>query len=219
LENLQKSSVTKPVRRILDCESGDFTPQDQQSNQFWRINMTRLYTSAVAILTLVTLFSVDNTNQAVAQQSQNPYYFGMDIQLVRDSFGRPIVQVFSVTPNGPAHLAGLERGDQILNVNGQDFSQATDSFEAVRMMNYYVQLGGGSIAPASPVAPATSLFVDPGTSQPTAQMSVRDVRTGRTVYVTLYPKPNCTSPGYPDIAPAAASEFQTQNQPPRPWNR
>ncbi len=185
--------------------------------------MTRFHTSTLAILTLATLFSLSNGNQAVAQQSQNPYYFGMDIQLVRDSYGRSTLQVFSVTPNGPAQLAGLERGDQILSVNGQDFSQAVDSFEAVRMMNYYVQLGGGTIAPASPVAPATSVYVDPGVSRPTAQMSVRDVRTGNIVYVTVNPTPNYTSPGGPVVAPAAASGFQTQSQtprqPPRPWNR
>ena len=62
--------------------------------------MTRLRTSTLAILTLATLFSLAHENRAIAQQSQNPYYFGMNIQLVRDGFGRAVLQVASVTPGG-----------------------------------------------------------------------------------------------------------------------
>ena len=60
----------------------------------------------------------------IAQQSQNPYYFGMNVQLVRDGSGQSALQVVRVTPGGPAQFAGLEPGDHILTQNGQNFSPA-----------------------------------------------------------------------------------------------
>ncbi len=180
--------------------------------------MNRLSTTSLAIVTLAILFSFTQTDQLSAQQSQNPYYFGMHIRLVRDFDGRSVLQVTSVAPGGPARNAGLEPGDQILLTNGQGFAQARDSFEAVRMLNYFVDAGGDGVAPAAPGAAAATFFIDPGMCRPSAQMTVRDVNTGRLVHTTVYPTPNYTTPGGPDV-PAAASSQQQQNQNRRPWNR
>jgi hypothetical protein len=181
--------------------------------------MLRLSISTLVMAALATLFSVSIAEQAFAQQSQNPYFFGMNVRLVRDGFGRASLQITSVTPGGPAQAAGLEVGDQIRRLNGQDFSLAQDSFEAVRMMNYFVDAGGGDIAPAAPASAGAQVLVDPGFRQATAQMNVVDIRTGGNVCLTVYPRPNFTSPGGPDIAPAAAASRQQQVQAARPWNR
>lgn len=37
---------------------------------------------------------------------QNPFYFGMNVVLNRDRWGRTTLQVTSVTPGSPAQLAG-----------------------------------------------------------------------------------------------------------------
>lgn len=133
-------------------------------------------------------------------QSQNPYYFGMNLELIR-SWNGTTLRVVSVSPGSPAQRAGLEIGDEIRTVNGRGFSAANDSFQAVSMMNQFVNVGGP--APAAAAASAQAFFISPPPMpQPIAQMVVRNVRNGQDVYVTVNPT---RIGGYPGPAPAAAA--------------
>ena len=132
-------------------------------------------------------------------QSQNPYYFGMNLELIR-SWNGTTLRVVSVSPGSPAQRAGLEIGDEIRTVNGRGFSAANDSFQAVSMMNQFVNVGGPAPAAA---ASAQAFFISPPPMpQPIAQMVVRNVRNGQDVYVTVNPT---RIGGYPGPAPAAAA--------------
>ena len=139
-------------------------------------------------------------NSTFAQQAayqpapQNPYYFGLNVQLVHD-FNGPGLRVVSVTPGGPACRAGLEQGDIISTINGFGFAAAQNSFDAVRLMNSYV---GGN----SGIAPAASTLVAPPSPAHLANMVVRDIRTGRYVNVSCYPTLRFGGGGG-GIAPAA----------------
>lgn len=148
----------------------------------------------------------------------NKYYFGMQLQLVR-GYGGTTLRVVSVTPGSPAHLAGLEYGDEIRMVNGQGFQHARDSFDAVSMMNRYVDTwaGGGGPAPAVAAASAgaaTSYYQPMPAPAPTAQMVVRNVRNGQDVYVSVRPHrkgwsgPAPAAPAAPAVAAPAVSAMQ-----------
>ena len=137
---------------------------------------------------------------------QNPFYFGMQVVLKRDAWGRTTLQVTSVTPGSPAQRAGLEYGDEIRRVNGRGFRFANDSFDAVRMINQYVMMPVyGGPAPASGGAPAILLSPMP-TPNPMARMVVRNVRNGRDVIVRVYPtRVGGGGGGAPAVAAAAVS--------------
>ena len=129
---------------------------------------------------------------------QNPFYFGMQIELRRNNWGRTTLRVVGVTPGSPAQMAGLEYGDEIRRVNGRGFRFATDSYHAVRMMNQFV---------VSPVtggpAPAVAMVVGPGAPpNPIARMVVRNVRNGQDVIVNVYP--TRVGGGAPAVAAATA---------------
>jgi membrane-associated protease RseP (regulator of RpoE activity) len=132
---------------------------------------------------------------------QNPFYFGMNVELKRDGWGRTTLRVVGVTPGSPAQRAGLEFGDEIRRVNGRGFRLASDSFAAVRMINQYVMTPVyGGPAPAS--GGAAALLISPmPTPNPVARMVVRNVRTGRDVIVKVFP----TRVGGGGGAPAAAA--------------
>ncbi len=199
--------------------------------------MKRFAPTQLAMLSLAILFGFAHAEQAAAQVTQNPYYFGMSVRIVRSYDGCTSLQVTTVTPGGPAQRAGLEPGDQIQKLNGQGFSMARDNYEAVRMMNYFVDAGGYTDpgVPAAPAAAAAAqnqsrVLINPGIGQPTAQMLVRDVRTGQSVYLTVNPALNQTFPGGPPAPAAASSPSRTMVQPQtkqpasaetkkRPWNR
>ena len=140
----------------------------------------------------------------VAPIQQNPFYFGMNVELNRDRWGRSTLRIVGVTPGSPAQQAGLEFGDEIRRVNGRGFRMAHDSFDAVRMVNQFVSspVYGGP-APAAPAVQA--LTVPPYPSpRPMARMVVRNVRTGRDVIVNVFP----TRVGYGGGAPAVAAAMQ-----------
>lgn len=150
-------------------------------------------------------------------QPQNPFYFGVNVQLMRGYAGTTL-RIVSVTPGSPAQRAGLEVGDEIRTVNGRGFKYATDSFDAVRRMNQYVtQSFVGGPAPATApaaaaaVAPGVQAFVaPPQSSSNVAMMIVRNVRTGGNVSVPVYPTPRFpTQPGF-GPAPAAAATVSPQ---------
>ncbi len=135
---------------------------------------------------------------------QNPFYFGMQIELRRDHWGRTTLKVVGVTPGSPAQMAGLEYGDEIRRVNGRGFRFATDSFDAVRRLNSYVSspfLGG-----PAPAAGAAAMVVGPIPSpSPIARMVVRNVRNGRDVYVNVYPTRVSGGGGAPAVAAAMSA--------------
>ena len=121
--------------------------------------------------------------------AQNRYYFGMNVELIRGYYGTTL-RVVSVTPGSPAHNAGLEYGDEIRTVNGRGFEYARDSFEAVSMLNQFVDSWGG-VAPAAPAAAggAVAAYVAPPlpSPQPIANMIVRNVRNGQNVSLRVFP--------------------------------
>ncbi len=149
-------------------------------------------------------------------QPQNPYYFGVDVQLLRGYSGTTL-RVVSVTYGSPAQRAGLEVGDEIRTVNGRGFAMATDSFDAVRLMNQFVSspyAGGPAPAVAAAAVPgAQAAYVaPPQPAQPLAMMIVRNVRTGGDVQVPVYPTPRfVTQPGF-GPAPAAAAAVEVSPQ-------
>lgn len=132
---------------------------------------------------------------------QNPFYFGMQVELKRDSWGRTTLRIVGVTPGSPAQRAGLEYGDEIRRVNGRGFRWATDSFDAVRRLNQFVSNSGfGGPAPAT--AGAAAMVVGPMPSpNPIARMVVRNVRNGMDVHINVFP----TRIGGGGGAPAAAA--------------
>lgn len=131
-------------------------------------------------------------------QPQNQFYFGFSGVLNSNGFSKTL-RIVSITPGSPAHRAGLEVGDEICSVNGQTFSYARDSFEAVRLLNQFVSSGGVGGGPAPAVATAVAQpYYSP---QPTASMVVRNVRNGQKVSVTVHP----TRRFSPSPAPAAAA--------------
>ncbi len=136
---------------------------------------------------------------------QNQYYFGMQVELIRDGWGQTKLRVVSVTPGSPAQRAGLEYGDQIKTVNGRGFRFARDSYDAVRMMNQYVSFSGGT-APAAAAAAQTMISPWPQPSRPFASMVVRNVRNGQFVNVTVNPERRFGGGGG---APAAAASAAT----------
>ena len=119
----------------------------------------------------------------------NKYYFGMQLQLVR-GYGGSTLRVVSVTPGSPAQYAGLEYGDEIRTVNGQGFHYARDSFDAVAMMNRYVDAYyGGGPAPAVAASGVAASYYPPMPSpSPRANLVVRNVRNGQDVHVTVRPQ-------------------------------
>ena len=139
----------------------------------------------------------------VAPPAQNKYHFGMQLQLIRGYAGTTL-RVVSVTPGSPAYYAGLEYGDEIRTVNGQGFGHARDSFEAVAMMNRYVDAWISQPGPAPAVAATASATVATTyyPPAPSAQMVVRNVRNGQDVFVTVRP----TIKGWSGTAPAAPAQ-------------
>lgn len=138
-------------------------------------------------------------------QPQSEFYFGVSIQLISNGYNNTL-RIVSVTPGGPAQLAGLEIGDEIRSVNGQGFSYARDSFEAARLLSRFVStsnVGGGP-------APAATAFVQRQyIPQPTANMVVRNVRNGQDVLVTVRP----TRRFQPTPVPAVAAQAATTQLP------
>ena len=95
----------------------------------------------------------------------------MQVQLIR-GYGGTTLRVVSVTPGSPAYRAGLEYGDEIRTVNGQGFGYARDSFDAVAMMNRYVDSWVSSPAPAvAAAAPSTTTSYYPPMPAPGAASS------------------------------------------------
>ena len=129
----------------------------------------------------------------------NPYYFGMSVALKRDRWGRTTLRIVSVTAGSPVATAGLEIGDEIRRVNGHGFQQATDSFDAVRLMNSYVK---SPVRTSGGPAPAAALSFLP--TSPLAWMEVRNVRNGRDVSINVYPTTNGNgvAPAAPAVVPA-----------------
>lgn len=137
-------------------------------------------------------------NPGVMPIQQNPFYFGMNVELKRSNWGGTTLRVVSVTPGSPAHQAGLEIGDEIRRVNGRGFHNATDSFDAVRKLNRYV-VGTNRPAPAASGA-AAALVIGPPQVSSIAHMIVRNVRNGQNVSLNVYP-----TRAYGVGAPAAMS--------------
>ena len=131
------------------------------------------------------------------QKPANPYYFGMSVALKRDSWGTTTLQFVNVTPGSPAAHAGLETGDEIRSVNGNGFELATDSFDAVRILNRNVQGG-----PPPPLPPGSDKVVILGFPSPNAKLVVRNVRNGQDVLITVYPSTSNISPAAPARARA-----------------
>lgn len=137
----------------------------------------------------------------VQPNQQNPFYFGMNVELKRTRWGATTLRIVSVTPGSPAQQAGLEIGDEIRRVNGRGFHHATDSYHAVRLLNQYVLgsshpvpvAGGGGVASAIVLAPPRLSTI--------AQLVVRNVRNGQDVSLNVYP----TRVGYGGGASAALS--------------
>lgn len=139
--------------------------------------------------------------------NQNPYYFGMHVDLIPAGWGQRL-RIASVTFGSPAQQAGLEVGDEIISVNGNIFSGARDSFDAVRMLNQFVgsNFGGPAPAYAAPAVAAQAVQVTPNYSQPPiASMVVRNVRNGQNVSVTVRPILRGGVPAGPAPAAAAAT--------------
>lgn len=160
-------------------------------------------------------FAVPPQQQAyIAPQQQNPFYFGMQLELVNTGWQKTL-RVVHVTWGSPAQRAGLEVGDEIRTVNGRGFQTAYDSFHAVRLMNQFTSSGGGAPAAASGVAASSGVGAASGAQaawvgtwprpapQPIARMVVRNVRNGWDVPVTVYPTQR--GGGAPAVSAAASS--------------
>jgi S1-C subfamily serine protease len=143
--------------------------------------------------------------------AQNQFYFGVQVALKRNNWGGTTLQIVSVTPGSPAQIAGLEHGDEIRTVNGRNFNYATDSFDAVRLMNQFVT----TPIVGAPGAPAVAAAIQGGAQAayvplpqpiptPIARMVVRNVRNGQNVIVNVRPQQRGFAPG----APAAAATVQ-----------
>lgn len=164
-----------------------------------KTQLTNLFVALVATVSISTTANAQITNaqqpapqapgtqqralvappQVIQPQPQNKFYFGMNLKLKRNWNGTTL-RVVSVTPGSPAQRAGLEYGDEIRTVNGQGFHYANNSFDAVSMMNQFVNFSGGA-----PAVAASGYYIPP--PQPVAQMVVRNVRNGQNVSVTVYP--------------------------------
>ena len=149
------------------------------------------------------------TVMPLPQPQQNPFYFGMHVQLMRGYYGGTTLRITSVDYGSPAWRAGLEIGDEIRTVNGRGFARARDSFEAVSMMNRAVSFAGGTapaaaagVAASAPAQAYTVAYPMPR-PQPLARMVVRNVRNGRNVLVNVTPREKFI--GAPGPAPAAAA--------------
>lgn len=184
--------------------------------------MKTLIQATLAIMTLAFCMTAEAQQQGFAAVPQtqvqvnpyqppapNPYYFGMDVQIVNE-YGSAKLFIANVTPGGPAQLAGLEYGDEIVSVNNQRIAPANDSVQAVRNLNRMVRFIGGP-SPASPAAASASgvayaaAIPNRPPAPPTANMVVRNVRNGQFVNITVYP----AQVGNPGIgAPAQASPAQ-----------
>jgi len=138
----------------------------------------------------------------VAPIQQNPFYFGMNVELKRDRWGRTTLRIVGVTQGSPAQQAGLEFGDEIRRVNGRGFRVAINSFDAVRMVNQFVT--GPVFGGPAPAAQALTISPYPS-PRPIARMVVRNVRTGQDVIVKVFP----TRVGYGGGAPAVAAAAVT----------
>jgi len=139
-------------------------------------------------------------------QPQNEFYFGFSIQLISNGYSKTL-RIVSVTPGSPAHLAGLELGDEIRSVNGQGFSYARDSFEAANLLSQFVSTAnvGGGPAPAATALTIQQPYYVP---QPIASMVVRNVRNGQDVLVTVRPTRRFASP-----VPTVAAQTATSQLP------
>jgi membrane-associated protease RseP (regulator of RpoE activity) len=134
-------------------------------------------------------------------QQQNNYYFGMSVELRRGYTGTTL-RIVNVTWGSPAQRAGLEVGDEIRTVNGRGFQFANNSFDAVAMMNRFVNANSAPApAAAASVQGAQAHYILPPVLQPTAQMVVRNVRNGQNVFVTVTPERR----GWGGPAPAATA--------------
>ena len=125
----------------------------------------------------------------VSPPATQDFYFGFSVQLVR-GYGGTTLRLVSVTPGSPAQQAGLEVGDEIRTVNGQGFSNANNSFQAVRMLSQFVKINPiGGPAPAVAASAQTYYVSPPVQPSPVANMVVRNVRNGYDVAVTVRPTP------------------------------
>jgi len=140
--------------------------------------------------------------QVQPPQPQNQYYFGMRLELNRNYSGTTL-RIVDVTWGSPAQRAGLEVGDEIRTINGRGFQYANDSFDAVAMMNRFVEFGSGSAPAVAAAMPqgAQAYYVAPPAPQPIARMVVRNVRNGQNVYINVIPEPRV----FGGPAPAAAA--------------
>ncbi len=140
-------------------------------------------------------------------QPQSEFYFGISVQLISNGYNKTL-RIVSVTPGGPAQRAGLEIGDEIQSVNGQNFSYARDSFEAARMLSQFVSTSNVGGGPAPAVAATAAVGNQYYVPQPVASMVVRNVRNGQNVYVTVHPTRRFQGTPAPAVAaPAATSQL------------
>ena len=121
----------------------------------------------------------------VAPIPQNQFYFGMNVELRHCQWNGTTLRIVGITPGSPAQQAGLEIGDEIRSINGQGFGNATDSYDAVRLMNLFVAVGSGP-APASGGV-GVAVVGPPAAGPPVARMIVRNVRNGQNVALAVYP--------------------------------
>ena len=184
-------------------------------------NITNLVVAVVATLTFNTAANAQQQELTQSSQTQttqgqnqyyvaptiqsplpqNRYYFGMTVEINRNSYSTTL-RIANVTWGSPAQRAGLEVGDEIRTVNGRGFRYANNSFDAVAMMNRFVDANSGPAPAVAASAPGVqAYYVAPPSLQPSARMVVRNVRTGQDVYVTVNPERR----GYGGPAPAAAA--------------
>ncbi|MDB2687136.1 PDZ domain-containing protein [Mariniblastus sp.] len=147
----------------------------------------------------------------MARPPQNQFYFGVNVQLIRGYHGNALLRITSVTPGSPAAAAGLEIGDEIESINGRTFERARDSFHAVSIMNRSVNFG----SPAVPAAAGAHAYIIPRPvpSQPIAQLTVRNVRNGQYVSLTMYPQQRGWSGPVPTAAAATVTSAPSVSTP------
>ncbi len=170
-------------------------------------NIAKLVVAVVATLTISAAANAQQQNLTQTEQNQtgptqgqffvsplqiqppqqNQYYFGMRLELNR-GFNGTTLRIADVTWGSPAQRAGLEVGDEIRMVNGRGFQNASNSFDAVAMMNRFVDNNNGAPAVAASAQGVQACYIAPPTRRSTAQMVVRNVRNGQDVYVTVRPE-------------------------------